>query len=219
MSSYVYGKKRKRLSRKGKAFVALFSVACVIALIFVYYFSIVLPTIVTLSEQTIRSKSTIVISQSVERVLAEGQYTYKDLISVERDANNNITNISTNSVLVNNLIGQVTQNIQNEVDNIALQTINISLGTFTGIPFLYGHGPKIPIKLIPVGTVNTNFKSQFKSAGINYTLHSLYFTVSVSVAMLFPSATQNYTTSLDVQICESVLDGRVPDVYLQGQII
>lgn len=61
--------------------------------------------------------------------------------------------------------------------------------------------------------------SNFTSSGINQTLHRLYFTVSGTIGMILPAQTQNFVTELEVLICESVIVGEIPDVYLQGSLI
>ena len=219
MKPYVYKKKRKRLSRKGKVCVACFCIFTIFGLIFAYYFGVVAPIVFTLSEEKARSMSTIVVSESVAAVISEDNFTYDDLVIIDRNSSGDITQISTNSVNINKLVREVTKLVQENIDGITFESLEIALGTFTGIPFLYGIGPNISVKLIPVGTVNTAFSSSFQSAGINNTIHRLYFVITVNIGMLLPTMTRNFTTTLEVQICESILQGKVPDVFLQGSII
>mgnify|MGYP003299960409 CR=1 FL=1 len=54
------------------------------------------------------------------------------------------------------------------------ENVNISLGSFTGISLLSGSGFKVPINISTVGNVKTDVRSEFKSQGINQTLHRLY---------------------------------------------
>lgn len=219
MRAYCYKKKRRKLSPRAKARVFLCSILGIVALLLIYYFCVISPIVVTLSQEKVRSLSTSVISQSVEEVLAYEDVSYNNLVNIEYNNNHEITLISTNSVEVNNLVRRITYLVQTEIDKMGEQGIDIALGTFTGIPFLYGVGPAVSVQLVPIGTVNTNFSSSFTSAGINQTLHRLYFTVNVNVGVVLPSMTKNLLTSLEVEICESVIVGKVPDVYLQGKII
>lgn len=219
MKPYVYTKKKKRLSKRAKARVFLFSILVVVVLLCVYYFLVIAPIVVSLSEEKVRSLSTQVVSASVEEVLRDEAITYDDLVKIEYNSNREISLISTNSVEINLFVRKVTYLVQNRMDTLGAEGVDIALGTFTGIPFLYGLGPMVSVKLVPVGTVNTAFASTFTSAGINQTLHRLYFTISINVGMILPSMTKNLLTELQVEICESVIVGKVPDVYLQGQII
>ncbi len=218
MKPYVYTKKKRRFSGRTKFRIALFVILCFVALSIVYYFKVVAPIVTTLSEEKVRSLSTQIVSSSVERVINEESITYDKLVQIEYNSNNEITLISTNSVEINIFVRKVTYLVQQEMDALGKEGIDISLGTFTGIPFLYGIGPMVSVKLVPVGTVNTIFNSSFTSAGINQTLHRLYFNVNINVGMVLPSMTKNMMTDLEVGICESVIVGKVPDVYLQGVI-
>lgn len=215
MKAYVYKRKRKKLSRRAKTRIILCSILSVIVLLVVYYFKVVTPIVIALSEEKVRSLSTQVVSTSVEKVLVEQNVSYDSLVMIEYNSNNEVSLINTNSVEVNLLVRKVTELVQAQMDGLSKQGVDISLGTMTGIPFLFGIGPSVSVKLVPVGTVNTKFNSSFTSAGINQTLHRLYFVVSVNVGMVIPGMTKNLITSLEVEICESIIVGKVPEFYFQ----
>ena len=187
-------------------------------LIFFYYIKIVCPIVVTLSEERIRSLSTRVMSEAVAEVLVEENVTYKELVDISYDAQNEIKSIETNSVKINIIIRQITELVQSRLDGLIVEGIDVAIGTFTGIPFLFGVGPKINMQLVPIGTINTKISSQFQSAGINQTLHKVYFDITANIGMVLPALSSNFVTNLDVILCESVIVGKVPDVYLQGAL-
>lgn len=54
--------------------------------------------------------------------------------------------------------------------------------------------------------------------GINQTKHSLYLNVIADISIVMPSRTENFAVTTDILVCECVLIGKVPDVYLQGDI-
>ncbi len=209
-----YKRKKKRIKSKWKLILFIF-VALIISFIF-YYFYVVSPIICSLSEEKIRSISTKVISTSVSRVLNESQLSYDDLVHITYNSQNEINLIQNDSVKINKLVRRVTEIVQNEMDSLSEHGIEIALGTFTGIPFLFGIGPMISLQLVPIGTVNTNFKSLFVSAGINQTRHSINFEITANVGMVLPAKTQNFVTSHEVVISESVIIGKVPEFYLNG---
>ncbi len=214
--TYKYVKKKKakkRFKTKFKIFLAIFCIL-IFGLIF-YYFKVVSPIVCSLSEEKVRSLSTQVISRSVSLALYENGITYDELISISYNNNNEISLIQTNTVEVNKLVRRVTELVQLEMDGLGQEGIQIALGTFTGIPFLFGLGPLVSLKLVPIGTVNTKFNSQFQSAGINQTKHSLYFEISANIGMILPARTHNFVTSLDVAIAESIIVGKIPEIYLR----
>ena len=225
LSAYIYNvqtnkvvKVKKKLNRKLKVKAVICALLVFFILCIVYYFAVVCPAVVALSQEKIRSIATQTISEVVGDVLSQGNYTYDDLVEVSYSSENKVSQISTNSTQVNLLVREVTAKVQEKFDQLDSACVNVNLGSFTGIPFLFGYGPEITLNLVPVGTVQTSFESKFVSAGINQTLHSLYFDVNAILGLILPGATQNFDTTLQVLICESVIVGEIPSIYLQGQI-
>ncbi len=212
-------KKRIKLSRKAKWRIVIAILLSLVVLSFFYYFKVVCPIVVGLSEEKARSIATASISSVVGNVMADENTSYDKIVHIVKDTNDKIELIEVDTVEVNLLIREITKLVQEEFDKLGENGIDISLGTFSGIPFLFGYGPNININLVPVGSVQTNVKSNFVSAGINQTLHRLYFVVSTIIGMVLPGMTQNFTTNLEVLLCESVIVGEIPEIYLQGQII
>ncbi|MBO5022117.1 MAG: sporulation protein YunB [Clostridia bacterium] len=214
-----YYKNKKRKAKKRKWFVALFCIATIFTAICVYYFKVVCPIVIQLSQEKIRSVSTRIISQSVNDVIITQNITYDGIVNISYSNDNKIELIEVDTIKVNMLVRQITQEVQRHFDGISNEGVDIALGTFSGIPFLYGVGPKISVQLVPVGTINTKFASSFQSAGINQTIHRLYFQISASVGMVLPANTQNFVTEMEVALCESIIVGDIPSVYLQGSLI
>lgn len=86
-------------------------------------------------------------------------------------------------------------------------------GNFTGNSFLAGHGPEIKVKVIPAGTVTTEFKTEFISAGINQTRHRVYLGVECNMRVIAPFATEDIIVENSVTVAETVLIGEVPEFY------
>lgn len=162
-----------------------------------------------------RSLSTITISESVGQVLEEEGINYDSLVEIHYE-NGKISAITTNSVMINVLVRNITALVQNKLDALTGHGLQIALGTFTAIPFLYDIGPNVNLKLVPVSTVSTTFDSKFESAGINNTKHSLYFRVQSSIGVILPAGKKIFDTFLDVLICENIIAGDVPSVYLSS---
>ena len=86
-------------------------------------------------------------------------------------------------------------------------------GNFTGNSFLAGHGPEIKVKVIPAGTVNTEFRTEFIAAGINQTRHRVYLGVVSNMRVIAPFATEDIIVENSVTVAETVLIGEVPEFY------
>ena len=103
--------------------------------------------------------------------------------------------------------------IQNAINETKNEDLYVRLGSFTGTKFLSGSGPKIPMKISTVGSVLTDFRSEFSSAGINQTLHRVYLQVDCTVVIVTPYEIIQETISNQVILLENVIVGTVPDTY------
>ena len=146
--------------------------------------------------------------------MIEDEIKYDDIVNIRYSSGGEIELIELNSVNVNILIRKITQKVQDCFNDLKNQKIGIGLGTFTGIPFLYNRGPNVMLKLVPVGSVKTEIKSNFTAAGINQTLHRVGFVVSSNIGMILPVKNRNFKTELEVLLCESVIVGKIPQIYL-----
>ena len=207
----------KRVNKNKKStFKKIFAICLLIlCLIIFYYFVVVCPIIIKLSEEKVKAMATQSVSEVVGDVMIESNLTYDDLVNIKYSGENKIELIEINSVNTNIIIRKITKSVQDKFDCFENKSVNISFGTFTGIPFLYGIGPNISIKLVPVGIIDTKLVSNFISGGINQTLHKLSFFVSSNIGLVLPTRTRNFETELEVLICESVIIGQIPDVYLE----
>ena len=198
-------KRRKRL---------LISLAVIFAIVFgiIMYFNFyVNPIILASNKGVIKSKTISVINSSVQSVISTNAY--DDLIKVSYDLDGNITSITANSMLANQLNTQVLEKCQDGLNDITSLCFNVPLGSFSGIPLLNGIGPNINIKMIPIGSVQTYFKSEFVSAGINQTYHKIFLDVSAEMSILLPGTNQSVVVNTQILVGESVIVGKVPQVY------
>lgn len=210
---------KKKKSLKTRIRIVLAGLCAFVIGCFFYYFRVVCPIVVDLSKEKIHSVATIAVSEAVGEAMLNSKISYGDLVKMSYSDAGVIEIIEIDSVKTNLLIREVTNIVQHRFDGLSSSGIDIALGTFTGIPFLYGIGPEISVQLVPVGVIKTRLDSQFKSAGINQTLHRLNFVVSANIGMVLPAKTQNVSTDLEIMICESVIVGRIPNIYLQGNLI
>ncbi|MCI9015916.1 MAG: sporulation protein YunB [Clostridia bacterium] len=163
-----------------------------------------------------KSIATLICNSESTKILKN--YEYEDLITIDRDKNNNITMIKSNITPINLIISDVAENIQKRINETEEEEIAINLGSFTGSKILSGRGPKIPIKLSAIGNVETDLRSEFKEAGINQTLHRIYLQVNCKMSILTPYENFEENISNQILIAENVIVGNTPQTYynLQG---
>ena len=173
-----------------------------------YYFE---PVFEAMCEEKVKSLAILITNQQSTKVM--NKYQYDELYTIEKDTNGNIVVIRSNIVPINNLISDLTENIQKEFDKIENPKIKIPLGSLSGIYFLSGSGPELSLEVSVTGTVYTDIKSEFIAQGINQTLHRVY--VNFECYMQIVTPLKNYTKKITNQviIAEHVIVGRIPDSY------
>lgn len=76
----------------------------------------------------------------------------------------NITMISANTVVVNEIISEITVKIQEELNNTRNNNFYIRLGSFSGVRMLSGKGPNVKVELSIIGNIETSLKSELVSS-------------------------------------------------------
>lgn len=168
------------------------------------------------SASKIRALSVKAVNNAVSE-LVTNKNIYDNLVNITTDNNGRIVLIQANSIQINMLTKDLIKTSQIKLEKIGTDGINIPIGTFSGITLFSGKGPSINIKLIPIGDVRCNFLSEFTKAGINQTLHKLYVTIETNVNIILPLINNNVKTTTSILICESVIVGQVPEVYLSSE--
>ncbi len=207
-----YKKRRKRRKKRILLLTLLFLIAAIYAFTAIF----IRPVIRTVSREAIKSLTVDIVNVSVAEVMNSNP-AFLQLTEVIKDDAGNIALIQTNSAAVNMLARSVTENAQNNLNSIGDSGVKIPLGSLSGISFLAGRGPDINIKAVQVGNIDTDFSSQFLPAGINQTIHKFFIDVTASVNIIIPGAENKVTTVTKVLIGESIIIGKVPDVYFGNQ--
>ena len=140
-------------------------------------------------------------------------YSYSDIVKIARDNDQNIKSVELDIIKVNEIVSDVALKIQEDLDDIGSQELGIAMGTFTGSKLLSGRGPKIYYRIISIGDVETDYRSEFKQAGINQTQHRVYLQVDCNVAILTPFNTIEEKISNQVVLAENVIVGNIPSTY------
>ena len=180
-----------------------------------YFMRNVTAVFLSVSEASVLAMNTVAVNEAISTVLAEG-VEYDDLITISRDDDGNVNSITANTAAINALARQVNRLARQNFAELSEEGVSVPLGALTGIEALAGFGPSINIKIIPVNSIDSRFVSQFTSAGINQTLHSLTIQVVAEISIILPSQTVKKTAVSEVLVAEAVIRGTIPDVYLQG---
>lgn len=175
------------------------------------FFKKAYPVFKSSCETAASSKGVKIINDEVNKVMKN--YTYNEIINIEKDTEGRISLIKADVVKINEITSNVISNIQREFDKIPRITVFINMGSVSGISILNKMEPKFEIELESAGTLKSNVKTEFKSVGINQTQHKIFLELKGNVGILTPCSTFSKEIKTDVLLLEAVIVGEVPSTY------
>lgn len=208
--------KRKRSKRK-ILFVVLLFISAIIAAIVAFIKYNVTPMILALSEERVRSLTADAVSMAVIDVMSQNNDV--EYLEITRDDKQNIKSVSVNGKIVTTLAEQVALTAQQYITDVGNDGIKIPLGSLSGMAVFTGIGPDINMRVYLVGSTYSEMTSVFTAAGINQTLHRLYFTIHGNIAVAVPGIPSTIKVSAQVLMGETLIVGEVPPTYLQSTTV
>lgn len=209
-----YRKVRRRRRNIGK-FFAFILVVAIIAALWLYYKTRIVKTVVEYTTYEINSLVTLSVNKAVLLNL-NGNTGYDDLIAVEKDNAGNITLLASDAYKMNAIGREISISAQSLMKAECDKGVYIPFGALTGITLIAGFGKEVKLDVLTTESVNCEFASHFESMGINQTRHAVFLEVESVIKLVMPAATKEIKVVTDVLLCEAVIVGKIPEVYLNG---
>lgn len=171
------------------------------------------PVIIVMAEAKVRSMAVKAMNDSVRAVMSNPTQ-YVDLIRVVQNSEGKVMLMQADTVKMNDIATSTAMTSQENISLIGDSGIGIPLGSVFGSELLAGRGPIITARIIPVGSVTTDFESEFQSQGINQTRHKIYLNVHAVVRIVIPTQSKQINVDTKVLITECIIIGEVPDSYV-----
>ena len=146
----------------------------------------------------------------------DGSIRYEDLFQVEKDSTGKIILLGANTPKLNEIAKSAAQTASERTTERAREGVSVDLGMFTGISYLSGAGREVTFDVEPAGFVDVTYVSHFETAGVNQTLHRISAKFRAVFDLLLPLAARRIEVSSEMLVCETVLVGEVPDIWLEN---
>ena len=169
------------------------------------------PIFETLCKDKAKSVATMITNEETTKIIEK--YNYDTFFTIQKDEKGSIQIINANVLRINQVTSDIAVAIQKALDNNEKNKIYIHSGAITGIRFLSGTGPRIPLKIASVGNIDTDLRSEFISQGVNQTLHRVYLNVKTNVSILSSFKTIESSIENQALIAEHVIIGEIPSNY------
>ena len=196
-------------------------------IILVFLSNEVMPFYMNYSEAEMKRVVTTVINKSVtEEVTNQLEV---DSLFVLKKENDNTIIVDFDPVIVNRVMSKISDVVYNNLkliskkDKLTLEKYNLDESYFyipSGIIFnttmLNNIGPRIPINLEIISSVNPNLKTEVTEYGINNSLIEVYINVIVDVKMILPMYSNTMQIVVVVPLAVKLIQGEVPKYYQRG---
>ncbi|MFZ5989653.1 MAG: sporulation protein YunB [Bacillota bacterium] len=170
-------------------------------------------SLMEISEYRVKSIISRTVSEAVNNNFPDN-VDYEEIVIINKDENERINSIQTDVVKLNRIFSRITLEIQNDLSELKDERISIPLGVILGNSLFSAGGPDINVKVIPAGSIETDFRSEFTSAGINQTKHRIYLLVKTNVGIVVPFMEKKSVVTTSIPVAETIIIGEVPDFYM-----
>lgn len=201
-----YKKKRRKL-------FSIFLIFTLILSIFYFIFFKFSPLFYDLSTDKVYAIVFEMINQSIYENLEK--IGSNSLLQYHYDNNGNIKAVNANVVIMNQLNNEISTEIIQKLSDMGDVYVKIPIGSLIGMNFLSGIGPEIAVKIIPLNTFRTEYRTEFSSSGINQTRHIVYIEIFCDVNVLSNISDNIQTIDIEVPIAETIIIGNVPSTYFE----
>lgn len=163
----------------------------------------------TVLKTTVHSR----VNGTIYKYISSNTDSFEKICSYKYTNNGTLSLITINSAEMNILRVGIEKAIVTEIEKLNYESFEMPVGNISGIKILSGFGPKIKIKIVPLGTVGCDTINDFSSVGVNQTLHRVGLKFTVGFCGAPPFNGNAYKSEFYIVICENIIAGEVPLVY------
>ena len=171
------------------------------------------PLVFSLAEARSAAMASRVLSGAMAEALGDG-VGYDELMNVRMDEKGQVALLSANTVRMNLLADRAGEAALRRLENMSSERVSVPLGAALGLTLLAGSGPLIPVSIVPVGSIGTNFVTEFEACGINQTRHKVYLQLTASIRLVSPPGAKTPQVTANRLVAESIIVGAVPEGFV-----
>jgi sporulation protein YunB len=171
------------------------------------------PVITETAEAKVRAMASRAFNEAVKEVFI-ASVDYDSLMNVVTDNTGKVTMIQANIVAMNKMATETAIVAQNNMQQLSKNGIRIPIGSLMKGQIFSGRGPRIVIKIIPIGSITTQFKTEFEHAGINQTRHKIFLKANMRFDIVMASGNSSITVESFVPVSENIIIGEVPESFI-----
>ena len=193
-------------------------IAAAVLLVTIGLVTLVRVRLCPLAEKLMRTQvdnqASTVVYESIQEQPEGGGIDYDRIITIEKDVNGNVTAMRANVAEVNGLRTKILESMDRKLLDLSVEELSVPVGSVVLPELFSGRGPYLPARVIAVRTSDAFFRTEFLDAGINQTLHRIFFDINVTITLMTLNGTQEVAVDSSVLVAETVIVGQVPATYI-----
>ena len=179
-----------------------------------------MPIYINYSESEIEKIVTVVVNRVVNET------NLNDNLFIVKNDVNQTTIVDYDPVVINKIISSISNNVYDNLKLIEQMDTNIFIkynldksvfyvpsGIIFNSVMLNNLGPKIPLKLKLIGSVNPNIETKVTEYGINNSLIEVNIKVNTSIRMILPLSSKDKKITVVVPLTVKIIQGNIPEYY------
>lgn len=171
------------------------------------------PLVFSLAEARSAAMASQVLSGALTEAIEDG-VAYDDLMTVRMDERGQVALLMANTMRMNQLADKAGQAALRRLNNMSSERVTVPLGAALGMTLFAGTGPGVPVSIVPIGSIATDFATEFEACGINQTRHKVYLKVTASIRIVIPTGAKTTQVSANMLVAESIIVGSVPEGFV-----
>jgi len=171
------------------------------------------PLVFSLAEARSAAMASQVLNGALAEAIEDG-IAYDDLMTVRMDERGQVALLMANTMRMNQLADRAGQAALRRLNNMSSERVTVPLGAALGMTIFAGAGPGVPVSIVPIGSIATDFATEFEACGINQTRHKVYLKVTASIRIVIPTGAKTTQVSANMLVAESIIVGSVPEGFV-----
>lgn len=193
--------------------LVLLAIIFLLALLAVWFCRMFKPAVRELASAIVTNKASSIIDEAVDELLRTGDIDYSHIVLLEKNIQGNITALKTNVSEINRLKAKTLSIVNERLLGLDSTEIGLPLGNVI-LPALFADtGPKLPIRILSIGSSDASFHHRLTEVGINQTSHQILLDVTLTMRVLTPIGVEPIVVTTQVMAAETLIMGAVPSSY------
>jgi sporulation protein YunB len=174
------------------------------------------PPLMNLAKVRVKQIATQAINSAITDRLSQGA-NYDKLIEWQRDNNGNVSSFVLNYAEHMRITADTVSTVQNQLLQLNSMPEHIPLGQAMGSALLASFGPKVPVRLVPMGSAQVSLNTRYENAGINMILVEVYIRIIAEVSVIIPFDSKPEVVETEIPVTYVLVVGGTPMYYMDNK--